>query len=486
MIFTTNRNMAKRLGSCFLLEKNGWDDYSYKTLFVLSVFVDGEESEIGPVKIMSPDLDDDSYFQDASKKNTSTKLPEKFETLSIGHYSLGQQLEYYRNLSKLDRRVSEELLHAIKDCAVFYPPTEEIENHKAFWDSLIRGSEAKKCLLEGKDYYNNEEESSKIEFSYSGGVFENSNSSIHFEFDIYQELPSTINVIIGRNGSGKTRLLSKLTNDIIKGRGNEGFYPRRPPISRVVAISYSAFDDFKIPSKEDLLFLKGDYKYIGIRKKVSGSYVIKNSDDHWRDVQSSISVIEDKNLINEIVEFINVSTNECVDGLGDLSEVEKLFSRMSSGQKISLSILCQLSAFLEDDSLVLFDEPENHLHPGLLWKLMVSFDKILKMKKSFSIVATHSPIILQQIPSQYVNVIRKFGDIVTAEKLTDECFGDNLQSIMEKSFGFVELEYDYRHVLRELFESGKSRDEIETMFEKSLSLQARAFLSTIFKKVSDD
>ena len=484
MIFTTKKEIFKTKSTAVFLEKVNWDDFSYRTKFNVYLKYGKEELSLGEVKIMSSTMDDNSDLSHP-KKNTSPKVPEYFDKLGPDFYSLGQEIEYYRKLSKLDRRVGDQLLKGLRDCATFITPDESVTEHKAFWDSLTRGSEAKKCLKEGGDYYFKTNKKTKISFEYSGKVFGDSDSRLTFDFDRASSLPSTINVIIGRNGSGKTRLLTKLSEDIVINNDDTVFYPERPLISRVVAISYSAFDNFRIPAPGNSSGSEGnDYRYIGIRKRVSGEDddVIKSSDDHWEDISLAIDGIEDAELLQEIERFVKNSAFDGVIEITDKKALEPIFRKMSSGQKISLSILCQLAAFLEDDSLVLFDEPENHLHPGLLWSMMVSFDRVLKIKRSFSVVATHSPIILQQVPSDYINVVYKNGSVVSAEKMKSETFGENLQAIMEKAFGFVEPEHDYRDILRDLkSERGLSKENIEDLFSKELSLQARVFLSTIFK-----
>lgn len=487
MLFTTNKEIFNSKSDAVFLEKVNWNDYSYRTKFNVHLRYKGECKVLGEVKIMSSHMDDNSDLSNP-KKNVSPIIDETFEKLGGEFYSLGQELEYYRNLSKLNRDLGDELLKGIRDCATFIKPEDGIREHKAFWDSLTRGSEAKKCLKEGGDYYFKKSKRTKISFDYAGKVFDESNSFLSFEFDRVSDLPSTINVIIGRNGSGKTRLLSKLSEDIVMNNDDSVFLPERPLISRVVAISYSAFDNFRIPT-----FGAGsegnDYRYIGIRKRLEGEDgdAIKSSDDHWNDISIAIDEIEDENLLGEIEKFIETSAFDGVVNIKDRKALKPIFSRMSSGQKISLSIICQLAAFLEDDSLVLFDEPENHLHPGLLWSMMVSFDRVLKKKRSYSIIATHSPIILQQVPSNYVNVVYRNGSVVSADKIKSETFGENLQAIMEKAFGFVEPEHDYRDIFRFLKKDKKlGKSEIEALFSKELGLQARVFLSTMFKNEKND
>ncbi|WP_024952768.1 ATP-dependent nuclease [Cobetia crustatorum] len=489
MLFTDNESTAKKNIPSVYLSKTAWDDYTYKTTYLARLYLEEEVIDLGEIKIIDINLDDESSFG-CKKENTSTKVPKDCYTLTEEFYSLGQELDYYRKLSGLGNGIGEAILKGLRDCAVYFPPSESIKEHKAFWDSLIREPEAKKCFKEGREYYLKNSKAGKIEFSYSGEIFKSSDSSVDFEFDISSELPSTINVVIGKNGSGKTRLLSKLCEDILKSRrGVKVFHPEPPLVSRVVTISYSAFDDFTLPG-EVYGESEKSYKYIGIRefkKEPDGSvsYRIKTSEEHWGDIVKAVESISNTDLAKEVDRFVFTSGFKEVKDLvasDSLQELKEVFSSMSSGQKISLSIICQLAAFLEDDSLVLFDEPENHLHPGLLWNLMVSFDNVLKKKKSFSIVATHSPIILQQVPRKYVNVVRKQDGVIFSDKLSNECFGDSLQSIMEKSFGFVEPEHDYRDVLRNLKVKGYDKVEIESLFSEGLSLQARVFLSTLFKE----
>ncbi|MBW6100166.1 ATP-binding protein [Escherichia coli] len=50
--------------------------------------------------------------------------------------------------------------------------------------------------------------------------------------------------------------------------------------------------------------------------------------------------------------------------------------------------------------LVLFDEPETHLHPPLLAVLMSALRIVLNEVDAFAIVATHSPVVVQETLSK--------------------------------------------------------------------------------------
>lgn len=72
----------------------------------------------------------------------------------------------------------------------------------------------------------------------------------------------------------KPNYLLIIANDISEKefRYIDTFFPERPLFSRVFAISYSPFDNFKKPSKEHS---KKSYKYCGIRGE-DGSISIDN------------------------------------------------------------------------------------------------------------------------------------------------------------------------------------------------------------------
>lgn len=65
-----------------------------------------------------------------------------------------------------------------------------------------------------------------------------------------------------------------------------------------------------------------------------------------------------------------------IDWLKDEKEdwaIQTSFLEKSTGIKFFLHSLIHLIAYLEDNSIILFDEPENHLHPPFLSFMMRSF-----------------------------------------------------------------------------------------------------------------
>ncbi|HTW16728.1 MAG TPA: AAA family ATPase [Nocardioides sp.] len=148
---------------------------------------------------------------------------------------------------------------------------------------------------------------------------------------------------------------------------------------------------------------------------------------------------------------------------------------LSTGHKIVLNIVVQLAAHLRRRSLVLLDEPETHLHPPLLAALMKSVQQLLDHYDSFAVMATHSPVVLQEIPAVNVRVLSRFGDDAEVSSPHIETFGENLSTVTRAAFSLDSSATDYQGTLAELAASN-TVEEIDALFPLGLSDQARALV----------
>jgi energy-coupling factor transporter ATP-binding protein EcfA2 len=57
--------------------------------------------------------------------------------------------------------------------------------------------------------------------------------------------------------------------------------------------------------------------------------------------------------------------------------------------------------------VLLFDEPETHLHPNLITEFVRLLDRLLEMTGSVAIVATHSAYFVREVPRGQVIVLRQ-------------------------------------------------------------------------------
>lgn len=167
--------------------------------------------------------------------------------------SLGQSISYYKEISAICLDLKYDVLNALNDIAINETFADEFKGEAAVEQSLLRYSEAEKAFKEGKTYidnYGNElKKDFRFKFSYKLPKAELPHV-IDFDFNNNDYLPYRINTIIGKNGTGKTQLLSFLAQ-LVSGNAinKENFFPNRPSFSKIIAISYSIFDEFNKPQK---------------------------------------------------------------------------------------------------------------------------------------------------------------------------------------------------------------------------------------------
>lgn len=472
-----NKNFRQYLPSSleyplFALVKDGWNDYGFYVLYNLIYFKNyDDEIEIGHIKILDRTTED-------------TEIPDSFEKLNDNYSSLGQSLEFYEKIKELFPQTYLEIFNSLNDIVFNSDIDETFKDEEGYNSALLRfGSaekaykEAKLLLMENKKLINED-----LFFNYSVLVSgATSKHDVYFDFKKNDSLPHRINVIIGKNGTGKTQFLGSMVNSISGVKYQNSFSPYNPLFRKVIAISYSLFDDFPKP-EETTVF---SYKYIGIRSK---DEEIVSDEKLGEKLRKSLMIIlkEDRsNLwfawVSKIIQLENLGLNSYMD----LTEtwIENLSyknaKRLSSGQSITLFILTELIANILDESLILFDEPETHLHPSAIGQLINVFHQILSYFNSYAIISTHSPIIIQDIPSKYITIFDRTGDSPIIRKLPLESFGENISTLTSKVFDTLEVKELYKIFLERL--SYQSIEDVESLFENELSINAQLYLAALQK-----
>ncbi|WMS85112.1 AAA family ATPase (plasmid) [Bacillus wiedmannii] len=450
---------------CVVLSTDNWDDDGYHTLHKLYYFDENKKQfDIGEVKILH-------------ENSRTTKLPRNFQNLNKEYCSLGQDISYYENLKQLDNEVANEIFKSLNDISINKNIYNEFVLNEGLHSSLIRFSQAEKALREGSKFFNDHEIERifKFEFKYKLSKA-NRPHELSFNFEEDKHLPFRINAIIGKNGTGKTEMLAKIAA-LVSGfeqSKKENLLPSRPSFSKVIAISYSVFDEFDRPKETDRTF---SYKYCGIRdddNKVISSGAIKQK------IQKYLNSIEEKGLIDVWKKVLDeIFESEHRNILNDLLNGEDI--SLSSGQNLILMTMTEVIANIEHESLLLFDEPETHLHPNALSNLIRMFNTLLVEFNSFAILSTHSPIIIQEIPSKYINVVERINNTPKVRKLHIESFGENLTTITNEVFDVRNTESNYKDWFETMVEKEMSYDEILSTFNDNLSYNAMTYLNTLFK-----
>lgn len=204
------------------LRPNNWDDYSFKTLFYLTVYdAHGVEHDIGNVKI---------GYVNQPHGWTDKSLSEHFEFLSEEYFSLGQDVEYYENLQKkLSPELVEQILVGLRDVAydenIYAIAKEEL----VFNDSLMRGVSVATINVQYRRVIAGGAVLTSFDFSYSRAATSViGGAKLSFKVVPSSKPPTNMHVLIGRNGVGKTTLLNGMIRSIIQGgwfgRGWGGIY----------------------------------------------------------------------------------------------------------------------------------------------------------------------------------------------------------------------------------------------------------------------
>lgn len=438
----------------FEIDQYTWDDYSRKTRYKLFYWQDEDSKrDIGVVKIMK------------REQNISYgHLPEEFVNLDSEWCSLGQSLGYYKNIKYYLGNSYLGALSALRDAACFSQICDEFINDPIFKISLLRERDADTALqfaqytLAGYDYKADREFVYRTSLPYAP----NNTVSVRFNFgQVYdRDNLNRIIAIIGNNGVGKTTLLSKLVESLVSRKVND-FNPQMPVFSKVISASYSIFDKFY-----NIKNTSYNYLYCGLRasentllskeqlaeRRRESSLLIKSDDRRGSVLLNCMEKIMPKDIFEELF-----------DETGDFQEEAylKIHERLSSGQKMLMNLIINIIGNIRQNTLLIIDEPEVHLHPRGITEFVALVDRICRDYASCCIMATHSPIVIQELLSRNVIIMDREADgspVVRPMRL--ESMGENLTTITQEIFGRDNNEPIYIKKIKKLVGKSSSVENI--------------------------
>lgn len=470
------------------LKVDNWDDFGYKTTYDIILFDEnGIKYQLGSIKI--------AFFGQTTEKRT--ELPVKFTHLDEQYFSLGQSVDYYVKIQSLNPVLKEQLLIGLHDIVYDKELQKRALNEDVTSTSLLRGTglatikgQYKRILAGGAiltNYnfqYKTEQSNNEAGYELTFSVKPNSNP------------PSNIHVLIGRNGVGKTHLLNNMVKTLIKEENNQGIFTsieddwneaeEEEFFSGVVSVSYSAFDPFTPYSEEDNNHENFRYTYIGLKEYIEGEISLKNfpklAKEFLESIRYSFQIGKKEKWISAVKSlesdplFAYINITQLAENEWSDRKVLTLFKRLSSGHAIVLLTLTKLVETIEEKTLVLLDEPEAHLHPPLLSAFIRALSDLLVDKNAVAIIATHSPVIVQEVPKNCVWKLSRFGLDAKAERFEIEIFGENIGTLTREIFGLEVAESGFHRLLKKEVDKGLNFDEIIEKYDNQLGFEAQLLL----------
>lgn len=477
---------------------DNWNDYSYYTLFGL-IYVDENSGihDIGSVKI-------GYQGQKIGQDGRNLSIGDEFDGLDPIYFSLGQSDTYYERLDSLGADIRDEILLGLRDIArvpeIYDLAIKEDVTKVSLFRTVSQTSvvgQFRRLAVGGE-----RQQPYSFEFRIPKAKSGAHSISLLFEVKPFSFPPTNIHIIIGRNGVGKTYLLNAMISSLIdeeKSRKGGEFRSKDKGaeaglFANLVSISFSAFDESE-PQAERKDKTQGiQYSYIGLKRIQSANskssepkstVMLKNEfflsldsckrnrkTDRWK---RAIEMLESDPMFQE------ADIRSLIDEHND-DEFKKrsheTFRRLSSGHKIVLLIITRLIETLQERTLVLIDEPESHLHPPLLATFTRALSELLTSTNGVAIIATHSPVILQEAPASCIYKLRRAGIHTAADRLNIESFGENVGILTNEVFGLEITKSGFYNLLTESVE-GKSYDEVVRHFNDQLGMEARAIIMSM-------
>ncbi|WP_208453664.1 AAA family ATPase, partial [Burkholderia gladioli] len=307
---------------------------------------------------------------------------------------------------------------------------------------------------------------------------------LNFHFDHTGELPKRIAVVIGKNGVGKSQALGRIVRAALEGNDevlHESHTLGRVLLNRVLAFGPTNEAASIFPS-ERRKTPKVWYKRFALNRggrvrrgtgvadmvlQVARSAERIGVFTRWHLFVSAIRSISDWQQIALLPAkkggkpvpfsvFPSVANGDLPPTLALTAAGEDMLDvfasidlkkdpvRMVDGQAFPLSsgeisflrFAAQASLYIENGSLLLFDEPETHLHPNFISQFVVLLNRLLTNTGSAAIIATHSVYFVREVFREQVSVLRTTDDgFVVTEPLRLQTFGADVGAISYFVFG---------------------------------------------------
>lgn len=513
---------------------NPWNDYDYIVKFELYFVKGGVKQSLGYTRLLvNGHIDTSKYFiQEGVKEEKNIyHITGVFDAANA--VSLPLEIDFYHRLNKkFSTQQIESLLSTLCDASFFYNNFNTYKSWDGFSGSVMReGTAAEAILRKGHQIAigrYSPKESFSINLDLSSAVID----PVEFFFDNRRDIGKTnINLLVGKNGVGKTELLKNLCRVVT---GLKRIDEKWPYFHKLIVVAYSPFENFytkdallkrldkKYAKKKQTKTKKvtarrrlnvNEYAYVGFRRE-SGEFDLDWPDYH--SVESIIKILQfdrendwwvDKSRFEILKETLSlcidfdsievncaeddeivlvdcskrrnkkiIASNACKkDGLVFIKDGERI--PLSSGQKIYSYMIPALVAEIEDESLIILDEPELYLHPHLEVGLINMMKHLLAETSSYAIIATHSAIITREVERRGIKILRRKEEKTIVVKPGFETYGESLEAIIGEVFDDYITPKPFQSAIDQFIENDADMDTLLADIGAEVGDEALAYIA---------
>jgi predicted ATPase len=485
----------------FLIDNNWNDWFKFETSFNLYVKDEaGVLHEPGTVKIGRLGLLPGTTQGENTRR---PRLPQEFDALTSDFFSLGQGENFYETLNELNADLRLAILTGLRDCAFDLHIFDRASAEAVMNESLLRDLDSNRVRYRLHRLAHGDAVLTRFTFKY---VLPRPNESIagpRLTFSVlpYGSPPSNVHVLIGRNGVGKTRCMQGIARAALHDTNTpaetgELVVTDNEPwtFAGVVFVAFSAFDNFELP-QELPPGVRAALVGLRIRTPDGSELLTKTPEQLAADFIGSLSNCRRGLKAQRWLGAVNALSSDPLFAEANAAsllsqpdvadeewteQVRRFFRRLSSGHAIVLLTVTRLVDLVEEKTLVLLDEPEGHLHPPLLSAFIRALATLLTSRNGVAVIATHSPVVLQEVPRACVWILDRSGLITAAERPTVETFGENVGTLTREVFRFEVTNTGFHELVRNAVEKMQlDYESVLSHFSGQLGMEARAIARSL-------
>lgn len=525
--------------------KAPWDDFNFITTFNLTFVMNNNSIQLGEIKLLANGYKDtSSYLANKGKLLSDGKTYEISEVLDpLNVVSLASDIKFYQQLNKILNTVQTmQLLQGICDASYYQTNIDEFKTWDGFHESLLRDGTSVEARINKGYQIATGQYSPPKQFDIEIETLPDSFEPLTFSFNSERPLgPTNINLLIGKNGVGKSHILKHLT-ELITGIVDSG--KSWPYFHKLIVSAYSPFETFHTKSKiielltnknapdgvnsrelnkerKQRLQKTNKYSYIGYRNE-SGKFQLDWPIEHsarslanilefdythgWWEAKTRYATLLETLQLSIDFDTLAFTTND--KGLIEIDETfrkkpatekrninfragitflkEGKAKNLSSGQIIYSYIIPALVAEIEQECLIIIDEPELYLHPNMEVALIEMLKLLLQQTNSYAIIATHSAVMAREVDKEAVSILRRTEAKTTVSQPSIETFGGAIDLIIGTVFNDYKMPKPYQLEIDKKIGSNGKVDEVMKQIGADIGDEALVYIASKFTAEDSD